>query len=300
MTHNVFDIQRFCVNDGPGIRTTVFLKGCMLRCVWCHNPESQSPRIQLMLHAARCIGCGDCLNACPRHLHRFCDDGTHHIDRASCTVCSACTTACTGALELCGRDMTVEDILGEVMRDESFYRNSGGGMTVSGGDPLFCPDFTRALVKEAKARGLHVCIETSGYAKWEDIEALIPYVDLFLWDVKESDGDRHNQYTGVSNERILDNLERLDRAGARIVLRCPIIPTFNDREEHLHAIGALAERLGGVERVDIEPYHPLGQSKHVSLGQVDPLAHMAFPETATVDGWIATVATCTTKPVGRA
>ena len=300
MTHTVFDIQRFCVNDGPGIRTTVFLKGCMLRCIWCHNPESQSPRTQLMHHASRCIGCGDCLSVCPRHLHRIGEDGAHLIDRNLCAVCGACADACTGALEMCGKEMSVKDILDEVVRDESFYRNSGGGLTVSGGDPLFCPDFTLALVKEAKARGLHVCIETSGYAAWETVEPLIPYVDIFLWDVKESDSDRHKQFTGVSNERILDNLERLDRAGARIILRCPIIPTFNDREEHLRAIGALAERLGGVERVDIEPYHPLGQSKHTSLGEIDPLSDMTFPEPATVDGWIAAVAACTGKPVGRA
>ncbi len=300
MTHTVFDIQRFCVNDGPGIRTTVFLKGCMLRCVWCHNPESQSPRTQLMLHTARCIGCGDCLTSCPRSLHRFSEDGAHLIDRQACALCGQCVAACTGALETCGKEMTVEEILDEVARDESFYLNSGGGMTVSGGDPLFCPDFTLALVKAAKQRGLHVCIETSGYAAWESVEALLPYVDIFLWDVKESDSDRHKQFTGVPNERILDNLERLDRAGARVILRCPIIPTFNDREEHLRAIGALAERLSSVERVDIEPYHPLGQSKHTALGQTDPLADMSFPESDTVDGWIATVKSVTKKPVGRA
>ena len=300
MTHTVFDIQRFCVNDGPGIRTTVFLKGCMLRCVWCHNPESQSPRPQLMLHESRCIGCGDCLSACPSSLHQRSSGGEHIIDRSACVACGQCAAACTGALELCGKEMTVEEILDEVMRDESFYRNSSGGMTVSGGDPLFCPDFTLSLVKAAKERGLHVCIETSGHAPWETTERLIPFVDLFLWDVKETDAARHKRYTGVSNERILDNLERLDRAGARIVLRCPIIPDHNDRPEHLFALGVLAERLSGVERVDIEPYHPLGQSKHIALGQIDPLKDMSFPETATVDGWIATVASRTGKSVGRA
>jgi pyruvate formate lyase activating enzyme len=164
-------------------------------------------------------------------------DGSHRIDREACALCGACINACTGALEMCGKEMTVEQILDEVVRDESFYRNSGGGMTVSGGDPLFCPDFTLALVKGAKERGLHVCIETSGHAAWEHIEVLLPYVDIFLGDVKESNSDRHKQFTGVGNERILDNLERLDRAGTRIILRCPIVPTFNDREEHLRAIG---------------------------------------------------------------
>jgi pyruvate formate lyase activating enzyme len=177
-----------------------------------------------MLHASRCIGCGDCLAACPRGLHRFAEDGTHRIDRATCIACGQCAAACTGALELCGRDMTVDEILAEVERDEAFYRNSGGGMTVSGGDPLMCPDFTRSLVKAAKERGLHVCIETSGYAKWEDVAALIPFVDLFLWDFKESDPARHKQFTGVDNARILANLEGLDRARARVILRCPIIP----------------------------------------------------------------------------
>jgi pyruvate formate lyase activating enzyme len=253
-----------------------------------------------MLHASRCIGCGDCLAACPQALHRFDKDGTHRIDRAACIACGQCTAACTGALELCGRDMTVDEILAEVERDEAFYRNSGGGVTVSGGDPLMCPDFTLSLLKEAKARGLHNCIETSGYAQWEDVEALLPYVDIFLWDFKESDPARHKQFTGVDNARILANLEDLDRARARVILRCPIIPGYNDRPEHLLAIGALAERLDCIERVDIEPYHPLGKSKSDSLGQDYPLADLSFATDECVGEWIKTVSTATKKPVQKA
>ena len=296
----VFNIQRFCINDGPGIRTTVFLKGCMLRCLWCHNPESNSPTPQLMLHKINCIGCGECVQSCPKGLHSFDSDGQHKIDRALCTSCGTCADACVGALEICGKDMTVDEILAEVMKDESFYKNSGGGMTISGGDPLFSPAFTLELLKKAKDKGLHTCIETCGHAKWEDVEALIPYVDLFLWDVKETDSLRHKEYTGVSNERIMENLRRLDAAGAEIILRCPIIPGYNDREEHLLSIGRLAEELSSVVEVNVEPYHPMGSSKSEELGEEYPLQNIPFPEKETVARWIDTVASVTEKTVKKA
>lgn len=295
----VFNIQRFCINDGPGIRTTVFLKGCMLNCIWCHNPESKSPHPQLMLHTSKCVGCGECISACPRALHVF-EDGRHLINRDPCVACGSCADACVGALELCGEDMTAEEIIAQVMKDKSFYRSSGGGMTLSGGDPLFSPAFTLELLKKAKEQGLHTCIETCGYAKWADIEALLPYVDIFLWDVKESDESRHKEYTGVSNRLILENLHQLNEAGARIILRCPIIPGYNDREEHLLFLGNLAEKLEGVEKVDVEPYHPMGSSKSEELGQKYPMEDMTFPDDKTVAGWIDTIASATKKPVKKA
>ena len=296
----VFNIQRFCINDGPGIRTTVFLKGCMLKCLWCHNPESGSPTPQLMLHKSKCIGCGECMKACPKGLHSFDSDGKHLINRPLCAACGTCADACVGALEICGKDMTADEIITEVMKDESFYRNSGGGLTLSGGDPLFSPAFTLELLKKAKDKGLHTCIETCGHARWEDIEAILPYVDLFLWDVKETDSLRHKEYTGVSNERILDNLHRLNAAGAEVILRCPIIPDYNDREEHLLSIGRLSEALSAVTEVHIEPYHPMGSSKSEELGEEYPLKNMTFPEKETVMQWINTVASVTKKPVKKA
>ncbi len=296
----VFNIQKFSVNDGPGIRTTVFLKGCMLDCVWCHNPESKSPKPQLFLNSRLCVGCGACLSACAKGLHGFEADGRHAIDRGRCTACGACVDACVGALEMSGAPMTVEEILAEVMKDKAFYDNSGGGMTVSGGEPLFHPAFTLSLLRAAKEKGLHTCIETSGFADWADVEALIPYVDLFLWDVKETDAALHKQYTGVDNARILENLHRLDAAGAKMVLRCPVIPGCNDRAGHFAAIAALANSLQNVQRIDVEPYHPLGSSKSAAIGESYALEGLGFPEQETVDGWMAAIAAGTGVPVKKA
>jgi len=296
----VFNIQRCSVNDGPGIRTTVFLKGCPLRCLWCHNPESSTPGMQLMLDAGRCIGCGRCIDACPNGLHRFTGEGGHQIDRTLCTACGACAAACAGALSLVGKKMTIDAILKEVMKDRAFYRHSGGGMTLSGGEPLMHPEFTLALLKGAKEAGLHTCIETSGYARPADIEALLPYVDIFLWDIKECDPQRHKAYTGVSNERILENLRLINSRGAAIILRCPIIPGMNDRAEHFAFIAALAEELDGVTRVDVEPYHPLGKSKAESLGQTYPLGDLSFPPDEAIAAWIAAISAGTKKPVQKA
>lgn len=299
-TATVFNVQRFSLGDGPGIRTTVFLKGCPLNCLWCHNPESKNAYPELMLYPDKCIGCGNCLKVCPKGLHTIGEQGEHLIDREKCARCFACSEGCVGALEAAGKEMSVEQVLTEVLKDNAFYRNSGGGMTLSGGEPLMHFDFTLALLQSAKEQGLHTCIETCGYAPWEHIEALIPYVDIFLWDVKEIDPARHKEYTGVSNERILENLRKLSAAGAEIVLRCPVIPGLNDRKEHLAGIAALAEELSGVTRVDVEPYHPLGQSKSEALGRDYPLSHLSFPEEQTVQHWIDTIAAGTSKTVKKA
>jgi len=296
---SIFNIQKFSLNDGPGIRTTVFLKGCMLRCLWCHNPESHSSKPQLMLYREKCIGCGECVRRCPRQLHSFSEDGEHRIDRQRCAACSSCVDGCAGALEIVGREASVEDILREVEKDRRFYEHSGGGMTVSGGEPLMQPEFTLALLREAKGRGLHTCLETCGYAPWEKLQALIPFVDLFLWDVKETDDALHREFTGVSAERILDNLRRLSDAGASIVLRCPLIPGYNDRPAHLAAIAALAEELTGVIRVDVEPYHPLGKGKSESLGKEYAPGDLTFPENETVQQWIRAISAGTAKPVAK-
>lgn len=295
----VFNIQRFSVNDGPGIRTNVFLKGCMLDCIWCHNPESKSPRPVLSLTEKLCIGCGECVRACPKGLHGF-ENGVHTIDRANCIGCEACVEACGGALELLGKEMTVDEILAEVLRDKPFYDTSGGGMTVTGGDPLYRADFTRELLKAGKEAGLHTCIETSGYAKWEILESLLPYTDLFLWDVKETDSSLHQRFTGVENTLILENLHKLDAAGASVILRCPLIPGCNDRKEHLEAIATLANELKNVLRIDVEPYHPLGKGKCEAVGLSYPMGDLGMPAESTVQEWISAIAARTDVPVQKA
>ena len=298
MTGKIFDIQRFSVHDGPGIRTTVFLKGCPLSCLWCHNPESKSAKSEIMLHGKKCIGCLECVRACELGLHSFTEEGEHLIRRSECTLCTKCAQACVGAIEICGKDNSAEAIIETVLKDRDFYKNSGGGMTLSGGEPLMQPEFAKELLSLAKAEGINTAIETSGYASFDAIEAIIPYTDLFLWDVKETDCERHKLYTGVSNERILENLRRLSAAGASIVLRCPIIPGYNDREEHLLAIGRLAEELDGVIRVDIEPYHPLGKSKALSVGKEYPIDDsVKSPDKDKIAEWIAKVSSVTSKKV---
>lgn len=296
----IFNIQRFSINDGPGIRTTVFLKGCMLDCAWCHNPESKSNKRQLMFYESRCIGCGACVGACGRSLHSFDGEGRHSINREKCIACGACAEVCVGALEMCGTEKTVDEIIAEVRKDESFYKNSGGGLTVSGGEPFMQHEFALAILKAAKEQGIHTCIETCGYTKREIIEEFIPYVDIFLWDVKETDSARHKEFTGVNNEIILDNLRYINGRGASIVLRCPLIEGYNYREEHLRAIGRLAEELNGVMRVDVEPYHPLGQSKSEAMGKEYPLGDMPFLDGDMVKKAIDIISSETSKPVKKA
>lgn len=184
----VFDIQKFSIHDGPGIRTTVFLKGCPLRCVWCHNPESWRPEPELLFTAAKCSGCRRCAEVCPAGVHSFTADGRHELDRAACVRCGKCVELCPAeALELCGRSFTVEEVMAEVRKDCIFYENSGGGMTLSGGEPMMQFDFLHALLRLAHKAGLHICLETCGFAAWKQYETILPFVDLFLFDIKTID-----------------------------------------------------------------------------------------------------------------
>lgn len=264
MKGTIFDIQRLSVHDGPGIRTIVFMKGCPLSCIWCHNPESRDFRPTLGYSAERCIGCGRCATACSAHSF---DGGVHRIDRTACEGSGACVGVCpTGALTLYGKEVTAAEVMEEVMRDRAFYKTSGGGLTVSGGEPLGQPDFLCELLTLAKQSGLHTCLETCGYTSRAVIERVAPSVDLFLYDFKESDPALHEKFTGVSSERIISNLRYINSLGKRIVLRCPIIPGLNDRREHLVAIADLAASLDMVEEVDIMAYHLLGTGKYRELG----------------------------------
>ena len=280
----IFDIQHFSLSDGPGIRTTVFFKGCPLRCLWCHNPESQRKERELMFTPERCIGCGRCVPVCPRACHRM-EKGIHRFDRSRCTGCGRCAENCfPGALESCGDERTAEEILDEVEADRPLYEASGGGLTLSGGEPLFQAAFAEELCTLAKRRRLHVCLDTSGFAPRETCRRIAPCVDLFLFDIKTVVPAKHRALTGVDNARILDNLLLLDALERPSILRCPLVPGVNDSPEELAGIARLANRLRHVEEIDLEPYHPLGEGKRKSLGQ--PLSFQAeVPSPKTIERW---------------
>ena len=249
MKGTVFNIQKFCTGDGPGIRTTVFLKGCPLACAWCHNPESQELAPETLFYPHKCVGCGRCRTPEAENPDFFC----YHDAKA-----------------LCGKPMTAEEILEDVLRDKPFYDTSGGGMTLSGGEPLYQPDFALELLQLAKKEGLHTAIETCGFVSPTLLERVAPFVDLFLYDYKETDPVLHREFTGVANERIVENLLMLDRMGKESVLRCPIIPGYNHRPDHLEGIAAMAGRLTHLKQIDIEPYHALGSGKYEACGRVAP------------------------------
>ncbi len=300
MNGTIFNIQKFCINDGPGIRSTVFVKGCPLNCLWCHNPESKAAKPELFYDARKCIGCGRCAALCPNGCHSASELG-HIFDRTNCISCGKCTADCyAGALETVGYQISVEDALAEVLKDEVFYQNSGGGMTVSGGEPMAQFEFTYALLAAAKAKGLHTCMETCGFAPAAHYQKIAPLVDIFLFDYKLTDSAAHKKYTGVPNETILENLRLLDALGAATVLRCPIIPTVNDNDAHLQGIAETANSLKNILEVNIEPYHPLGVQKSTMLDKEYALAQLTFPENKTVEEWIAAVQACTAVPVTKA
>lgn len=264
----IFDIQKFSIHDGPGIRTTVFLKGCPLHCLWCHNPESQTSQPELFFTPEKCTGCGTCVPVCPPHARRLETSGNIVFDRSCCTACGQCADVCpASALELSGKQMTVSEVLDCVRKDLPFYRNSGGGLTLSGGEPMMQFHFVRNLLEAAKNEGLDTAMETCGFALPEYYKAVLPLVDHFLFDIKTLDAEKHRNYTGVKLAPILQTLYLLDSAGAEISLRCPLIPGLNDSDDELREIAALAETLTSVHSIDLEPYHPLGVAKSRRLGK---------------------------------
>lgn len=262
----VFNIQRFSIHDGPRIRTTVFLKGCNLRCLWCHNPESIHPKPEIQLFLQKCIGCGKCFEVCPVHAHQVKDDKRVFL-RELCIGCGKCAESCYAeALVMTGREMSVEEVLEEIDKDKLFYSNSGGGVTFSGGEAMLQKDFLKAMLIECKKRGFHTVLETAGNVPWQVFEEMLPYVDLFLYDIKVMNEQKHIEATGVSNRRIHDNLRKLAAGSANIWVRVPVLPGFNDNIGEMESIVDLVKDLKGITQVELLPFHNLGEGKYISLG----------------------------------
>ena len=267
----IFNIQRFSVHDGPGIRTTVFMKGCPLQCRWCSNPESLNPHVEIMVTDARCILCRRCAEVCPKRAIEL--NKVIKIDRLRCDLCLRCSDVCpTGAIKTVGQWMTIQKVLSEIMKDELFYQNSGGGVTISGGEPLTQWEFVRNLLKECQLQGIHTALDTSGYAPWAKFEEVLKYVDLCLYDVKHADSESHRRGTGKSNRRIIGNFY-LAASTVRTWLRVPVIPGYNDSEENITNLIHLAKE-GNVEKVSLLPYHEYGKAKYEQLGRYNRMAQV--------------------------
>ncbi len=299
MSGMVFNIEKFAAHDGPGIRTVVFLKGCPLRCLWCHSPESQHPDREIQYRRELCVSCGQCITPCDKHCHQLVD-GRHVFDRQNCSGCGRCVAQCViGSLSLVGTEMTALEVIDVVLQDKMFYDESGGGMTISGGEPLFQAEFTLELLKHAALQGISSCVETCGFGDYAGLKSWLPYMDYFLFDYKAADPILHKKLTGVDNHLILRNLKKLNADGAKIILRCPLIPGVNDSQEHLLSIARLADRLENVREIHLEPYNPLAAGSYECLGIEAPLQLTGFPSDGIVELWRKTISTATEKTVIR-
>jgi pyruvate formate lyase activating enzyme len=266
----VFNIQRFSLQDGPGIRTTVFLKGCPLRCGWCSNPESQASHPEIMFRSQQCRKSGACAEACEEGAITLID-GSPSLDRGRCTMCMECVEACpSGALEITGKRLKLEDVVEESCRDEPFYINSGGGVTLSGGEPLFQPEFSRRFLEACKERSIHTALDTSGHASWETLKRVLEHTDLVLFDLKHLSAEKHLEGTQATNDLILGNLRKtFDYGEARVWIRIPVIPGYNDADPHLEELALLAGEMPA-EKVSLLGFHHWGRSKYRALGREYP------------------------------
>ncbi len=273
----VFNIQKYSLQDGPGIRTTVFLKGCPLCCQWCHNPESISPRREIIVVESRCIACGECRTAC-EFGESVAGTGMLPPRHDQCTLCAECVEACpTGARQVIGRTMTVTEVVAEVMRDRIFYEDSGGGVTISGGEPLMQPRFVKALLKALRESGIHVVLDTTGFGCTEHLLEAAKLADLVLYDLKAFDEQRHRELTGVSNRSILANLTALNEVHRNVWIRLPVVPGFNDDLVELQKIAGFIRGLSCVTLVNLLPFHRSGLHKYERLGQVHGLHGVEVP-----------------------
>ena len=267
----IFDIQRFSVKDGPGIRTTVFLKGCPLRCLWCFNPEGQSSSPEIMFYEDKCKKCFTCIDVCSKDAIKY-KNNLVKIDRVKCDICGKCEEVCCfGAIEIVGKYFSVEEIISEIMRDKKFYDNSNGGVTLSGGEVTLQTEFSLEVLKRCRAKGVHIAIETCGYSSWSNFNKMLPYVDLVLYDLKHIDRAKHKEYTGVQPDLIYSNLKKIDKRNKPVWIRIPIVPEYTDDEKNLAGIAEFISKLQSVKRVELLPYQLLGVSKYRSLGLKYPL-----------------------------
>lgn len=285
----IFDVQRFALNDGPGIRTTVFLKGCPLNCQWCHNPESQSFAEQLSFNFSKCTNCLSCVEACPYGAH-YVNNGVHKMNHDICKTCGKCVDSCLyNALKIFGKNADADSLMVEIKKDFQYYKASGGGLTISGGEPMSQFTFTKALLMAAKEKGIHTCLDTCGYAPTEYYEEILHYVDIFLFDYKATDDNKHKELTGVSNALILKNLNYLYSKGASIILRCPLIQGINDDIEHMRELANMYQRYPKLLKIDIMPYHNIGNDKYCQIGKKAPLEELKTVDDAIKKSWLETL-----------
>lgn len=285
----VSNLQRFSVDDGPGIRTTVFFKGCNLRCLWCHNPECIPAAPSLQLTAASCTGCGRCAAVCPAGVHTITQEGEHQICWEKCVGCGRCADECLSkAITLVGSACTPEELVSAALRDRRYFETSGGGVTLSGGDPMLFPDYIVPVLKMLGEEGIHRAVDTAGCVPWENFRRVLPYTDLFLYDVKAHSAALHRKLTGMDNAPVLENLRRLSEAGASIFIRVPVIPGCNDDPEELSAIASMLAGLPAPpELIQLLPYHGYGVGKYAALGRVSPLPPIRPPDQSRMEQALA-------------